>query len=570
MQSYDLLDFVLYLPELYMIFSLMLLLMFGIHYAYLTYYEKGLGHNVAMIQMMTTGTTHIVQQKTMQQALLSSDSSSSNHMNQTHPVYGNEMLQQTFNKAGPANMTLMTWSVVWCGLVLMVLNLNTMQNCVLLSGAFHRSSLSTGLSEYLFLFTAFCLALTAYKKTVAEYSLILLLCTLAMHMLIMCTDLMSLYLCLELQSFCLVVLCCMNYKTIYSVEAGIKYFLLSAFSSAILVLGMSLIYSFFALTDCNSLFEAVNCCTNDSEKLIDYQSVWVTASIWLISLGLLWKLAAAPVHFWAADVYQGVLSHVTLFMSTLPKLAVLGFWINTWHNSSITCMPMVVDQPVQCMQNQTMSVWLLSFVTSCCLMLGAFSALGQVNVKRLLAFSSIAQMGFLLMPLCSNSTNSLPSAALLTHLVIYIVTSLAFWALLIWPARTPQFLWHWSSLRQTHSEIALIFVILLMSLAGLPPIAGFLGKLGVFTCTLNAQGYGLVALALISTCISTYYYVNVINIMYLEQPEDWIHFQHKMAEPQAYLVTLFTLFLCVTFWYSNALLLWHELLVTPVMLLYDV
>jgi NADH-quinone oxidoreductase subunit N len=425
------------------------------------------------------------------------------------------------------------WAILWCFLSFLVLNTYGYENVPLLGGVYCRSTFSMALSKYLFLWTALCLWFNRSKGggSVIEHTLLLLLCTFGQHMMVMSVDFMSFYLSLELQSFCLVILCSLNYKSISSVEAALKYFLLSAFSSAVLVFGISLVYFFLGFTDCATFVEAyVSMSEGNNAPLL-------VVAVWFITLSLLWKLAAAPLHMWAADVYQGVPSGITLYISTLPKVSVLGFWLNIWHTETV----------------------LLPFFAAMCLLLGAFSALGQLNIKRLFAYSSIAQMGFFLMAL-----NSDGEGALLTHLTIYILTTMAIWGFILWPSRTPQYLWHWSSLSWTNPEAALTFCVLLMSLAGLPPVAGFVGKLGILKCTLESQQYGLVLIALASTCVTSYYYVRMIRIIYSEEAKgsgsEWSHFQTRMSSSQAYLISLITVLLCSIIWYSSPLLVYHQLI----------
>jgi len=480
-------DLAPYLPEINMVFTYMLLLVFGVHYS----------------------------------SSLSAEMSLTNK--QPERVHADI-------STGPATVMWVDWAVVWCILSFLVLFTYGYENVPLLGGVYCRSTLSTGLSLYLFLWTLLCLILNRSKKSIVEHTLLLLLCTFGMHMMVMSVDFMSFYLSLELQSFCLVILCSLNYKTVSSVEASLKYFLLSALSSAVLVLGISIVYFFLGFTDLSLFVEAYAALPN---------APLLTAAVWLITVSLLWKLAAAPLHMWAADVYQGVQSGMTLYISTLPKLAVLGFWLNIWHTGTA----------------------LLPFFASMCLLLGAFSALGQLNIKRLLAYSSIAQMGFLLMPLCTQGGAS----ALLTHLTLYICASMAIWGLILWPSRTPQFLWHWSSLKETHPEVSATLVILLMSLAGLPPVAGFIGKLGIFKNSLEESQYFLVLIALVSTCISTYYYVRMIRIIYFEEAKEWYSFNSRMPTTQAYFISILTLLLCTILWYSNPLSVYHQLLCTDLM-----
>lgn len=220
------------------------------------------------------------------------------------------------------------WAIPWCLLGFLLIAYCPLHT-LMAGGVFLRDLFSLQLGSLLWLFAAAVLLMSlSWQKTAGivhpEYVTLSLLALLGQHLLICATDLMAMYICLELQSFAIIVLCSLNYKSAYSIEAGMKYFLLSAFSSCLLLLGIGLIYWDTGLTQCHHLVELLNSTSHDP-------SICLWLGIWLVSLGLLWKLSAAPLHLWVADVYMGAWSSVTLFLSTLPKIAVLGFWVHTWH-----------------------------------------------------------------------------------------------------------------------------------------------------------------------------------------------------------------------------------------------
>ena len=457
--------------------------------------------------------------------------------------------------SGPSwlQQNLSLWSVVWCIMAAVLLWDNSLK-FVFPSGLFIRDTLNVNLSIILFCFAAIFLLLSRawmnYAQIVhVEYLPLVLLAILGQHLILMCTDFMSLYVSLEIQSFCLVVLCCFHYNSFYSVEAGMKYFLLSAFSSCLMLFGICLIYATTAITNCTHLQELLllsqNCpnAMNVATTSTNVSEIFLLG-VWLISLTLLWKLAAAPMHMWAADVYMGAWSIVTLFISTLPKLAVLGFWVHLWHN-----------------------IWQYTFTdtmiffSAFSMLVGALCALGQVHMKRLIAYSSIGHMGFLLMPLCMEYSGAAISA-LFTHLIIYFVTSIAVWGIFMWPfyrngsvmCATPQYMWDFSVMWKTLPLSAITMAIAMMSLAGLPPVAGFLGKLGIFWWSVNAHQYFLLAIALLSTLISSVYYLRVIRVMYMDVPSRWSVF-HRMSMSNAYIIGISLLLSVVVLWYSSPLVL---------------
>jgi NADH-quinone oxidoreductase subunit N len=563
-------DFLLYGPELTMLWTLMFFLCFGVHYS------------------NSTGSPE----------------------NSYRTASSNTALKiKSGSRYNVTNVMWADWAFVWCfcTFVMLCYSYDYTASTIygpLQSGVYVRSNLSIGLSKYLFLWTGLVCLFIRNQKGGIEESFLYLLSAFAMHTMIMSVDLCSLFISLELQSFCIVVLCVIYQNSISSVEAALKYFLLSAFSSALLVLGISLVYCFIGSTDLYTLFTVLsfgnakyNMGAADFALLSGESGSFLTIAVWFIAIALLWKLAAAPLHMWAADVYQGIPSGVTMFLSTVPKLAVLGFLSS--GGIALTGVPFVFNaiQIVFC------------FFAAMCLLIGSYSALGQVSFKRLLAYSSIAQMGFLLMPLITGSIETL-----MTHITVYIATSVALWAVFMWPSMKPQYIWNWTMLYKTHPEAAFTTALLLTSLAGLPPLAGFLGKLVIFKNCLEMGenssqstpsyldikvgdievalqsgfagaiaeypiNYTLVALGLFSTIISTYYYVRFIRVMYgkgvdvsltgtgsaLYTQSAHSHlksgvFKSRMEPVHSYVLTILVLFLCSLLWYSSPLLMYHQLI----------
>jgi NADH-quinone oxidoreductase subunit N len=458
--------------------------------------------------------------------------------------------------AGPSPVTahLSIWTVVWCFIGCLTVWFSPLQS-VIIGGAFVRDSFSVGISAALLFYASLAILVatnwySSAKVVHAEYLMLVMLSILGMHLLIYTTDLMSLYLCLELQSFALVVLCSLNVRSAYAVEAGMKYFLLSAFSSCLLLLGIGLVYMDTGLTRIAHLQELFI-------SLSPEYSFSSMLGLWLISLGLLWKLAAAPLHFWAADVYMGAWSSVTLLLSTLPKIAVLAFWMHHWHLLWTTAFAES-----------------LFWFSSGSLLIGAIAPLAQVQLKRLLAFSSIGHIGFMLMPLVGGSEGY---AALVVYLLFYCSTSLAVWGLLMWPytrqtagsqamnAAGPQYLWDLSGLNLAVPTAATAWAIVMLSLAGLPPAAGFLGKLGLFWWGLNSHQYALVLIALVSTLVSSVYYLRVLKVCYMTTniQKGWGVFT-SFSALTAYVVSVAILVLLLGLWHGAPFVLTAHLLTLSV------
>ena len=359
---------------------------------------------------------------------------------------------------GPNHMIshIVWWVVLWCFLgALLVFDcpLAALQT----GGVFVRDAFTMNLNAALLIFAAFAILLSGNWFKVAgivhtEYFVLILLSIVGQVLLVMCTDLISMFLCLELQSFCFVVLCSLNVKNVYSLEAGIKYFLLSAFSTSFLLLGIGLVYWGTGTTNCHQIAQLMS--------VADESSLALWLGIWLIGLGLFWKLAAAPLHMWAADVYEGSWSSVTLLISTVPKIAVLGFWVHSWHTIWTTAFGSAV-----------------LFFSAASLIVGAVSPLGQYRLKRLIAFSSVGHIGFMLMPLAGGIEGY---SSMWMYLAIYALTSLATWGLLMWPYGRPgmpianaQFLTDLSGLNKQMPVAATTWTAVIFSLAGLPPMVVF-------------------------------------------------------------------------------------------------
>lgn len=450
--------------------------------------------------------------------------------------------------SGPIHTSelLSLWAILLCvlgGLLVFNCPLHTM----MAGGVFVRDPFNIQLESLVWFFGALVLIMgTSWQKTAGivhpEFVTLTLLALLGQHWLICATDLMSFYASLEIQSFSIVVLASLNYRNAFSIEAGMKYFLLSAFSSCLLLVGIGLIYWSTGFTNCDHLVSFLNSTQDDP-------SVGLLIGIWLVSLGLLWKLSAAPLHLWVADVYQGAWTSVTYFLSNLPKIAVLAFWVHTWHPIWSAAF------------GSTLAVF-----SALSLMVGALAPLSQTQLKRLLAFSSIGHIGFMLMALCVGTE---AFAALWVYLILYLLTNAVFWGLLLCGFQRnqqkltgPQFIWDLAVLNRTAPAMSAAWAIAMMNLAGLPPVAGFLGKLALFWESVNAQQYILVAIALISTLLSTVYYLRIIKVSYFSKVSHWSSYQ-KMSSVNAYVISICCGLLVLILWHSSPLVLtahWWALL----------
>ncbi len=328
-----------------------------------------------------------------------------------------------------------------------------------------------------------------------EYPIIILSSILGMLLMISSYDLIIFYLGLELQSISLYILASFNRTNIKSTEAGLKYFVLSALASGLLLYGCSLIYGFTGSTN----FETISA----NLKEINTGAVF---GIVFILVGLAFKVSAVPFHMWTPDVYEGSPTSVTSFFALIPKIAALSVFIRFMFVPFINVMS----------QWQTIII----FLSIASMILGAVAAIGQNNIKRLMAYSSIGHMGYALAGLATGSNEGIQSA--ITYLIIYLVMNLGAFGCIFMMKREGTFYENindLSGLSKNHPMLALSFLIMLFSLAGIPPLAGFFAKFYIFMSVIEVKMYALAIIGLLSTVISAFYYLRIIKIIYFDKPK---------------------------------------------------
>lgn len=432
------------------------------------------------------------------------------------------------------------WAVLWCLLCAVLLQYGPLQS-IFLGGCFQKDDYSLQQSGILFLTAAFVQRVSLGWQKIAsirhtEYVYLAMLALMGQYLLIQTTDQMSMYQCLELQSFSQVVQCGLNYKSAYSIEAAMKYFQLSAFRSCLLLQGIGFIYWQTGETTISHI-------ENQVFRTQTEPSLLVLQGIWFVTMGLLWKQAAAPLHFWVPDVYMGAWSSVSQWITVLPKIAVLAFWTNHWHNLW-----------VRCFGNTQTFFRILSMIV------GALAPQAQTSQKRLLAYSSIGHMGLLLMPLCGSGLNSI--GALWTYMFIYILINLGVWSMLQWPmtrpnqpsvqAAGPQFIWDLKALNQSSATAAFRWAIFMISQAGLPPVYAFLGKAGIIWARTNNGQLITVAVALLYTLVGSVYYLKVQKVCYVDNPTSWGSYGN-VSSITAYIIAICVAFMLIGLWHGNYL-----------------
>ena len=329
-----------------------------------------------------------------------------------------------------------------------------------------------------------------------EYPIIILASTLGMILMISSYDLIIFYLGLELQSLCLYILASFKRDDERSTEAGLKYFVLSALASGLLLYGCSLIYGFTGSTN----FEIIS-------ANLDEANTGAVFGIVFIIVGLAFKVSAVPFHMWTPDVYEGSPTSVTSFFALVPKIAAISVFIRFMY------VPFV----------NVISQWqtIIIFLSIASMILGAVAAIGQSNIKRLMAYSSIGHMGYALAGIAAGTNAGIQSTII--YLTIYLVMNLGAFGCIFMMKRENIFYENindLSGLSKNHPMLALSFLIILFSLAGIPPLAGFFAKFYIFMAVIEVKMYALAIIGLVTTVISAFYYLRIIKIIYFERPKE--------------------------------------------------
>lgn len=331
-----------------------------------------------------------------------------------------------------------------------------------------------------------------------EFPVLMVFATLGMMIMISANDLLTLYVGLELQSLSLYVLAAFRRDSLRASEAGLKYFVLGALSSGMLLYGASLVYGFAGSTNYQLL--AANFVGGKAE-------IGAVVGLVFVIAGLAFKISAVPFHMWTPDVYEGAPTPVTAFFALAPKVAAFGLLIRLLAGPFIDVVP------------QWQQVIIAIAVAS--MALGAFAAIAQSNIKRLMAYSSIANMGFALVGLAAGSQVGI--SAVMSYLAIYVVMTAGAFAVILSMrvnGQTVEGINDLAGLSRTNPAMALAMAVFMFSMAGIPPMAGFFAKLVVFQAAVAANLYTLAVLGVLSSVVGAYYYLRIIKIMYFDEPVD--------------------------------------------------
>jgi NADH-quinone oxidoreductase subunit N len=332
------------------------------------------------------------------------------------------------------------------------------------------------------------------KQQKFEYSVLILLSTLGMMMLISAADLIALYLGLELMSLALYVVAASDRDSVRSTEAGLKYFVLGALSSGMLLYGASLVYGFTGTVNFAGIAQAAG-----------QGGLGLTFGLVFLFAGFCFKVSAVPFHMWTPDVYEGAPTPVTAFFAAAPKVAGIAMFVR----ATIVAFPGIATQWQQ----------ILVFVAIASMALGAFAAIGQRNIKRLMAYSSIGHMGFALIGLAAGTPEGVQGV--LVYMSIYLTMTLGVFAVILSmrrPEGMVENITDLSGLARTHPAMAFFLAMLLFSMAGVPPLAGFFAKFYVFLAAVKAGLYALAVIGVLASVVGAYYYLLIVKVMYFDEP----------------------------------------------------
>ncbi len=323
-----------------------------------------------------------------------------------------------------------------------------------------------------------------------EFGALLALATLGMLMMVSAGGLISLYVGLELQSLALYVLAAFHRDSTKATEAGLKYFVLGALSSCMLLYGASLIYGFAGTVEFTGIAKAVT----------GERNLGVLIGIVFMLAGIVFKISAVPFHMWTPDVYEGAPTPVTAFFASAPKAAAMAMLLRVLFDA----LPNAIEQWRQ----------IIAFVSLASMILGAFAAIGQTNIKRLMAYSSIANMGYALVGVAAGTAQGVSGA--LVFMAIYVVMTVGVFVCILAMRREEgqvEAIEDLSGLMGTRPLLALAFTLLMFSYVGLPPLPGFFGKFYVFGAAVDQGMWALAVIGIVSSVVAAFYYVRIVMVM---------------------------------------------------------
>ena len=356
-----------------------------------------------------------------------------------------------------------------------------------------------------------------------EYPILILLATIGMMIMVSANDLIAIFIGLELQSLTLYVLAALNRNHLASSEAGLKYFLLGALSSGLLLFGLSYIYGFTGNTNLNLISTTV---TSGNIGLI--------IGIVFVCSGIAFKVSAVPFHMWIPDVYEGAPTPVTAFFALAPKVAAIAlavrFLIVGFSDIAFDWQQIII------------------FLSIASMVFAAFAAIAQKNIKRLMAYSSIGHVGYALIGLVCGTPQGISS--LVIYLSIYLIMNIGVFSFILSMKNKGEYyenISDLSGLYKTHPYYSVVITILMFSLAGIPPLAGFFGKFYIFIAAIESNLLLLAIVGILASVIGAFYYLRIIKVIYFDESKNSFDgFSHRslglLTHPSAILILIFCLY----------------------------
>ncbi|MBZ0216159.1 MAG: NADH-quinone oxidoreductase subunit NuoN, partial [Fimbriimonadaceae bacterium] len=366
-----------------------------------------------------------------------------------------------------------------------------------------------------------------------EFPILILLANVGMMMMISAGSLISLYMGLELQSLALYVIAAIQRDSLRATEAGLKYFVLGALASGMMLYGMSLIYGFTGSTEFVNI--AQSAAANGAGLGLIFGLVFLLA-------GLAFKVSAVPFHMWTPDVYEGAPTPVTAFFAAAPKIAAMAIFVRVM----VTAFPNITPEWQQ----------IVVFISIASMILGAFAAIGQRNIKRLMAYSSIGHMGFALVGLAAGSQVGV--RGVIIYLAIYLAMTAGTFACILAMRRhngMVEDIDDLAGLNKTNPMLAFLFAMLMFSLAGIPPLAGFFGKFYVFLAAIEAGLVSLAVIGVLSSVVGAFYYLRIVKIIYFDEPRESFEPVHGSLKMVLGVSAIFVIFFVA---YPGPLMSWAE------------
>ncbi len=366
-----------------------------------------------------------------------------------------------------------------------------------------------------------------------EIPILLLFSTLGMMLMISSNNLMSMYLAIELQSLALYVAAAIKRDSLSSAESGVKYFILGALSSGILLYGMSLVYGFTGAMNFNNINTAISNYDNLNLGLI--------FGLVFVIVGLAFKISAVPFHMWTPDVYEGAPNSITAFFAIVPKIAAVALIYR------FCLVPF----------EKFYSEWgqIITFLSVASMFLGGIAAIAQTNIKRLLAYSSIGHVGYILIALVAANDDGIKAASI--YMFSYMIMNIAIFAIILSIKVKNEYLVEINDLRglsKSNPIVSLSIAIIMLSMAGIPPFIGFFGKFYVFIAAIEQELYILSILGVIASVISAFYYLKIIKIMFFDDIIEERKLNFKISF-QSIIVLIISLFLIICFIFYPSLLI---------------